>query len=149
MKNKKVQLVFILIGLLIFTVLFSLLSNQVRNSSFNDEETTKNHETTIAKETTVEESLTKVIEEFETAKDNKIAKITPELTKTVKDFSEIENKVYEVVNSYYPDTKTIEFSEFKQEKDKYSYTFNLKGDLDHEVIIYYWLKDKSLSYQHY
>ena len=71
------------------------------------------------------------------------------MRKTVKDFSEIENKVYEVVNAYYPNSKKIEYKEFKKDKDKYSYTFDVKGDTDHEIIIFYWLADKSLSYQHY
>lgn len=152
MKNKRLQLVLILIGLLIITILFSLLSNKVRRSDDNEETTKKvKHEnTSIINETTKNESSSMLItEEFETPMNTKISKVTPDLRKTVKDFSEIENKLLEIKNAYYPDTKSIEFIKFKQDKEKYSYTFNLKGNLDHEVTIFYWLKDKSLSYQHY
>ena len=150
MKNKKVQLVLILVGLLIFTVFFSLFSTYVRNSDYNNE-TTKKKKTTTVVTTTVDVIQTQTVlqEEVETPRDNKIENITPDLTKTVKDFSEIENKVYEVVNAFYPNTKKIVYRDFKQDKKKYSFSFDLKGDQDHEVIIYYWLKDESLSYQHY
>lgn len=152
MKNKKVQLILIAIGLLIFTVLFSIFSSYVRRSNY-EEETTKKKKpqkiTKIIEVTTINNSSTNIIEEFETPINSSIKNITPELRKTVKDFSEIENKVYEVVNAYYPNSKKIEYKEFKKDKEKYSYTFDVIGEADHEVIIYYWLADKSLSYQHY
>lgn len=165
--KKNAKLLLILIGLVILTIAMAIF-NEYRDKS-RYETTIK--ETTVAiteiskdlptvepvsdetTESTSNNNLsTEVIEDHDDEGNIKIENISDKLRKTVKDFSEIENKVYEVVNAYYPETTKIKYIEFNQDKEKYRYTFELTNDdteTKRTVFVFYWLKDKSVSYQHY